>query len=611
LDVAGGAQLLTLHARQGDGSELPLVSLLRDSLGDTDSENDRLRYVWVFTYTRPSLAQRAMASVPFLYNKVASKDRAKKEPPPPIVDLADSRSGAWHRVFWAAVQNIFLDSQGFAIRASTRTYKDNAESYRKAHLLRALAILSLYESETDASPVFTKAESREIQARLLLTESMLGSFVDDIYLQKIYQKQTSKTLDTRGHNWELLRQRAEAEGLYFEPLELPDGGTTHAVVWVARKDLALNRPRSFNPRFLNIKNPWRDKKLRNWKGYVQTKYVDGENRPAEPGTPGAIAVEMIPLAVYGLDHPHVPALLVDFRDKLNPKRREVSRRATNDIVRNVLSLSRFGDPRYFLARAVYDLVTGRSGMDVNQPSRLRSYSQLKLLLWMNESLSPELREEIAQRLEQVSLNPMENDSHKEEQLAREQYAALMDYASRPDGLPARLKRDRGEELTRISHGRAERTLLHLANVFSFGLYKHREAVTAKSLDGLDLDRKLAYHKRLLREVVQSGPQIDVVWNMDEVRRSLRFIAQHHDAAGSEGARIAARVFFRTKDDETRLLCLDSLHRANNKTARKELAALYSDERVDLKWRLVCLDYLLTAAEVGKTEVVSTNANNDD
>jgi len=44
----------------------------------------------------------------------------------------------------------------------------------------------------------------------------------------------------------------------------------------------------------------------------------------------------------------IPMLLVDFRDALNPKKRELSRRALQDVTRNILSLSRFGDLPYFL-----------------------------------------------------------------------------------------------------------------------------------------------------------------------------------------------------------------------------------------------------------------------
>src|SRR4051794_1203089 len=52
--VAGGAELLTIFGRldglpreKRQADEVPLVSVLRDTLGDDDPENDRLRYVWM------------------------------------------------------------------------------------------------------------------------------------------------------------------------------------------------------------------------------------------------------------------------------------------------------------------------------------------------------------------------------------------------------------------------------------------------------------------------------------------------------------------------------------------------------------------------------------
>ena len=133
---------------------------------------------------------------------------------------------------------------------------------------------------------------------------------------------------------------------------------------------------------------------------------------------------MIPLALYGLDHPKIPALLVDFRDSLNPKGREMSRRVLNDLTKNIFSLSSFGNIPYFLGRTAYNFVTGRRGMDLNQPTRLNSYSELKLLLSFNGSLDPKLQREIERRLEMVSVNPLSNDNQSEIQLARQQYDAL-------------------------------------------------------------------------------------------------------------------------------------------------------------------------------------------
>ncbi len=69
VDVPGGAELITVFAKLGgiESTEndkwIPLVSILRDTLGDNNAENNRLRYVWPLTYTRPTMKQRLAAAM--------------------------------------------------------------------------------------------------------------------------------------------------------------------------------------------------------------------------------------------------------------------------------------------------------------------------------------------------------------------------------------------------------------------------------------------------------------------------------------------------------------------------------------------------------------------
>ena len=396
VEVAGGAELITVQAKlagldsENNDKWIPLVSILRDTLGDNMVENNRLRYVWPLTYTRPSLKQRLAAAIPFFYARVGNKERATKTPPPAL-DLASPESEVWNQIFWVALQNILLDPYGTPIKASTSSYRRNTGDYRKSHIIRALSVLALYQ-EVQGESAFSQSEMATIQARLMLTDKTFGGLVDDSNLQDYYSRKTAQTRDARGHNWELLRQRAEAESLYFEPLLMPDGSATHAFLWVAKRDLLKQKGARFSGRFLNIANPWTDKRLLQWNGYVETRYFDADNQPVAGDTPGAQAVEMIPLGLYGLDNPKIPMLLVDFRDNYNPKKREMSRRVLNDVTRNVMSVSKFGNLPYFLGRTVFDFVTGRRGMDINQPSRLQTYSQLKLLLALNNSMEPGVAE---------------------------------------------------------------------------------------------------------------------------------------------------------------------------------------------------------------------------
>jgi hypothetical protein len=609
LPVGRDAELLTVFGSlkglkdEGDAdktrppsdNEVPLVSVLRDTLGDDNPENDRLRYVWMLTYTRPSALQRFASAVPFLYGRVGDKKTATvRGMPPPVIDLAAPERDVWQRFMWLALQNVVFNPYGVVAKSTTGAYGRNSSRYRQAHIMRALAILSLYEAETGERAAFTPEESGEIQARLMLTGKTFGGLIDDAYLDRALREQNTKLLDERGHNWELLRQRAEAEGLYFEPLEMPDGGATHAILWVSREDLQKNRGRKFGGRFLNIASPWNDPRLARWDGHTERRFYNSENRPVAEGTEGAREVELIPLALYGLDNPKIPALLVDFRDRFNPKRREMSHRVVEDVTRNLLALSRYGDIHYFLGRTVFDFVTSRRGMDVNRPTRLRAYSQLKLLLALNSSLDPDFREEIGKRVESVSLNPLENDLDAEARLARGQYAALVEYAKDPEGLSRRLDRERREELSDRRHGGATRVLLNFANILSFGAYKHRESGAPEDVRAaLDGGRRFAYHKRFLREVSKE-PIVEVVYNIEDVRRSLRYIAEAGGRGDASAARAAAKIFAQTRDEEARRLCVECLYRIDNEAAKSALLRIYQSPGVEQALRQTAADYLRSA-----------------
>ncbi len=629
IPVAGGAELLTIFGRldgMRSGSlpppEVPLLSIARDTLGDNDPENDRLRYVWMLTYTEPTLLKRIASAVPFLYQRVGNKTQASPGPPKLILDLANTGRQTWTKFFWAGLQNIFLDSYGIPLKAASRSYRTNASDYRSAHVTQALAILTNYEtlrrrsrdesellarrqagsSESpfpnneliadasapllpERSSAFTIGEMLEVRARLILSRKTFGGFFGPDKFRETVDKGSTKSIDLIGHNWEMLRQRAEDEGLYFEPLTMPNGTATHALLWISRADLAAQSERHFNSRFLNIANPWSDKALRNWIGYSRLRYFDQESRPANRSDPNASPIELIPLALYGLDHPKIPALLVDFRDTLNPKRREVSRRMLHDVTRNVFSLSSFGNVPYFLGRTVYDWVTGRRGMDLNQPTRLTSYSELKLLLSFNPSIESKLRSEIERRLDNVSVNPLNNDNHTEVQLARQQYESLIAFAERPDGLSARIERDRRAEMVSLEHRPVVRFFFSIGNILTFGRYVHRENATPDLSARMELARRRESHTQFLRAVAKSSPQTEVVWDLKTVKHSLQFMADHGAGADGSAARAAAVIFQRTNDAEVRRLCLDALSTIKSKTAKNELLHIYRDEQPRSEWRV--------------------------
>ena len=609
--VAGGSEIITIFAdlKNADESsvesrnDVPLVSVLRDTLGDEIPENDRLRYVWMLSYAEPSFAQKFASGVPFLYRRVANKGKIGDQPPPAVMDLNPSDKDMWDKVFWMVFKNLVLSQFDSLVRASTLQFKGNKANYRKSAMMRAFAVLTLYES-LEGEKILNDTELQDIQARVMLSDKLAGSFLQKENLGRIYQQNGEKTRDYRGHNWELLRQYSEAQGLYFDPLEMPDGSATHAIVWTSEADLKANKNKKFDSRFLNIKNPWKDKRLENWKGYKEVRWYDAENREVAPETPNAKSKTLIPLALYGLDYPKIPTILVDFRDSRNPKIREVSKRVLDDVTQSILSVSKFGNLPYFFGRFFYDFVTSRRGIDFNQASRFRSYSQLKLLLLLNESLDADFKGEIAARLEKVSANPLENDSDAEIRIARKQYENLIAYAKRPDGLAKKIENDRREEMVRLNHGGKARMLYAAAHLFTFGLYTHREEYTPELFAEMDIRRQLDFHERFLRETARDSSRPEIDSNVRAVKKSLEFISESGEAANGKTAKAISKIFLISEDQDIRTLALGGLDRINNRTAKSELLALYENQQLAAEWRNLCARYL-ELAPVGETQISAT------
>jgi hypothetical protein len=604
--VPGGAELITIFARNSafaepgspDNSEMPLVSVLRDTLGDNIPENDKLRFVWMLNHTRPTFWQRISAGVPFLYSGMGNKKPKKGDVPPPVADLIKPGEHIVSAIAWFTFRRIVLNEISLGAKASALQYDQNVENYRRSGIESAIAVLSLYQ-ETSGEKVLTDAENKDIQARLSLTDQPFAYRFQSENLHRAFNKKVASARDFRSQNWELLRQYSEDQGFYFDPLEMPDGKARHAVIWIAEEDLNQPRVRKFDGRFLNVRDPWTDSRVRDWKGYRDVRWYDEDDREVEAGTPGARKKTLIPIALYGLDHPKIPAILIDFRDSLNPKKRELSRRVLQDVTNNVLALSRFSSVPYFLGRYVYEFTAARRGLDINQQSRMRSYMQLKLLVALDASLDDEFRGVISKASGGVSINPLENSIEAEAKLARLQYQNLIDYADRPNGLAARLERDRGVEMVKLSHGRKAQVWFKIARGMTFGLYQHREKPTPALVAKMDTRRQLDFHERFIRETAYATAKPEIDTDMSALRRSMEFIAENGAAAGDKTARSIATIFMTTSDDNIRSLAIAGLYRVNNQTAKRELLAIYSDDATPVRWRTMSASYLRRARDEGQ------------
>jgi hypothetical protein len=561
--VANGAELLTVFSSlpaSGDAAypgEIPLVSVLRDTLRDNDPENDRLRYVWVLTSARATVLQHAAAFVPFFYWRPdLGKNMDRK--PAATLDLGNTSKVVWNALAQSVIQAAAIDSNGALIRASTRRYRANLADQRQVNLMEGLTVISQLEEIPESKTLLSEPELLEMQARLALAGKTLGGLVTAGRLPEAYLKNRVQADITRGHNWELLRQRAEANGLYFEPLGFARS-RTHALLWIAREDVSSNRSpaRNWDGRFLGIADPFNDSRLQNWTGFSETRYFDESGRPVDAGTSGAKSRELIPLALYALEYPKVPLLLADFRDTRKPKNREMLRLATGDAVSGVLGISKFGNWPYMAGSAAWNFIRSRHGDPNNRAARLKAYSQVRRWLTLDGSVDPALRADLQRRLEILGVNPLEDSVFEETEIAEHQYDALLRYAADPHGLPARLERDRNAEMATYRHGMPARTGLRLAKWFSLGVYSHHEMNDSTSLAAaLSRERRAARQIRFLETVAKSSPRPEVAWNIAEVRRAVNQLIE--TGVPPRSTQVVSRLMQQTSDSETRELCARAL-----------------------------------------------------
>jgi hypothetical protein len=535
--------------------DVPVLTVLRDSLGDGDAANDRLRYVWILTSTRPTPWQRAASALSFGFFRAGSRRHANRVPSPAL-DLASPSRSVYGNLLGDGLQALEFDPLGAAIRSTTRTYRGNSSDYSKLQVFQALSTLDNLERDPASFSVLPDSQLREIYSRLSLSTHAFGGLVREQQLSKYYDRQTSQIQQTRGHNWELLRQRAELNGLIFEPLALESGTPSEALLWISRSDLDARAGRRFDGQFLSIANPWTDDRLMHWTGYKQLRYFDADNHPVPPGTPGARAEEMIPLALYNLDYPRVPLLLADFRDSLRPKRREILSQGASSLVTGVLGITRFGNPSFFAADVAFNFVRGRHGATVNRSARLEAYSEAREFLSADTSLDPALKIELQHSLDHLALNPRENDVSHEANLAREQYAALLHYAESPRGA-AKLERDRRKELEAYTESPGRRVATGFGRIFTHGPSVDPEKPDVILHAQLDAYRRSAYHERFLDQLLASSPSPDVVWDAAAIRSSVSALTSDANAT-PKAQRLVSQVCARSTDGDLQLTCLRAM-----------------------------------------------------
>jgi hypothetical protein len=496
--LSSGAKLITFFERLPEGSagvngsrELPLMSILKDTLGDSDPSHDRIRQVWVFTYSRPSIWQRIAGGIPFLYHRAGLNNGPGQSSPHAVVDLGDPSHGMWTGLTLTAVQSEVLNPIGALARLTTHSFFGNYGEYRQTHIWEAADSISTFPGINDVD--LTADDVNAVTERLELTGRPLGGLVTDEYLQRAEEKQRARQTETRGHNWDLLRQRAEEIGLYLQPLQ-PDGrAACFVLLWVAQRDLENPPTRSFDGQFLNISNPFSDERLRHWNGYSETWQLDRDGVRVPADAPEGQPVRMIPLALYALDHPRAPLLVVDFRRLSLPQRREIGLKIAEDATSGVLGLTGYGNLGYVALKTSWMFTQTRHGGATNRAARRRAFVEVRHALGTDLLIEPALRTELLSRIEKIDVNPIEGPWDQEVRDAWRQYNALIAYASET-GLAREIDKDRGDELLASRHGTGARMLFRLASIGTVGIYRHHEPVDQPLMVQLDQQRRTAWLK---------------------------------------------------------------------------------------------------------------------
>lgn len=547
IEVPGGGELDTVIA-----GDFPLVSVLVDTLGDGDPTNDTLRNVWVLSYARPTVMQRIVAGLPFVYVRAGSPHRRENSVPAPVLDMSDVARNTWGKLLRAVAQSEVLDPMSLPVRATSRAYNGNTSGFRDAHIWQALNVLSTTDEQA-LTGALSEDELMRVQARLMLSTRLLGDLVSESYLPAAFEKERASRIQYRQHNWELLRQKAEENGLYFQPLELSFSKDANALLWAERYPRDPRQHLGFNSQLLGIGNPFEGDWLEKWKGYTETWTLDDGSRTAE----------MVPVALYSLDYPKAPLLLADFRKPFVPKGHEMVRRAADQVTTGILGLTTFGNMEYFAAKTTYTFIRRRHGGAVDRSARLRAYSQLRHVLFLDQTLDPRLRVELLRHVDGLGLNPFEDGIDTEAQLARDQYAALRAYAAAPDGQARKLERTRAKEVAHHIHSTGALAMLRVASITSLGLYRHSDRMTPELLAEVDRQRRFAWNKRFLEGVIGSTPQPEVAYNVDQLQRALDAVTEIGHGSPEYRARseeLVRRVLGRTSDDGMRRRCYEYLEK---------------------------------------------------
>jgi hypothetical protein len=492
------------------GRDIPLVSVLRDTLGEEKVSNSKVTAVWLLSYSHPTLGQRTLAAVPFFYWSLSDGSaNVKRKDTTPLLDLSAPEHPAVNNVERQILQWTALDTIDTPVRATSRAYRTNEVDHERLHLEEASSYL-LHAPVGDGKDELTADERDFVMASLELRKKLLGGFVSSSRVASLGREAGFEQERVRMRNWELLRQCAEKTGLVFEPVTLSGSDQDYGMLWYRVRP--TDEPNEENLgviwKLLNIKNPYSDDRLTKWTGLTTTRVVDGKE------------TKLIPLGLYSLSYPRQPLLLVDFRDRLNLRKNDITQKSIDEITSGVIGLSHFTNWYYFVASDVFNFIEERRGKSNNRAERLDSYSEFRVSLALDHDLDPALRQEIARRAESISSNPLEASPANEMSSALARYS-LLTVEARGDNsrLARRIDNQRREELAAYTSSPQRQGFDIALHSVTLGTYTHR-ANRDDDIAMLSTYRRTEYNLEFLDKLVAAGTPPEVAYQPARVRDSV-------------------------------------------------------------------------------------------
>ncbi len=558
--VGNSAELVTLFcnscgASADSSSAIPLLSVLRDTLGDSQIENDRISYVWLLSFTRPNVGQKILAGVPFFYWRVGSGSTQISEghAVKPLMDLTKPEQPMAVQVIRTVLQWTVLDPLSMPVRATSRAYRTNEVARERAHLEEAINYLRQAPKE-GSDDGLTQAEVNTVIARLALRESLLGGLVGEHQAQRVGEREIAEQETIRSRNWDLLRGFAEKTGLLFESLDVSGTSGAYGLLWFPI-DPGASEPvdSSHTPvwKALNLRDPWTDGRLRQWEGPVFERSVDGNGVLLPAGATGAREVRLIPLGAYSLVYPKFPLLMIDFRDKLHVRRNEMTQRTINEITSGIIGISHFTNWYYYAGASAYDFVASRHGRGMDAALRLDSYSQFRSALALDSGMDPSLKTLLQRRIDSVAMNPLDASPDREIKVADAQFGALLKEVSSGE-LGRRLEKTRQAELAdfgKTSQVLAAQAFAHSASLGLFSSQHKNE--DAELIPELNRARRVRADLNMLGAAVNSGPSPEVAFDAGRLRAAVEELSELLPGVRSKNVREEAAATLKHLRDTTR------------------------------------------------------------